>query len=109
MGRFLPVDAGLRLIISFGGLVSAERSRDAFTSVHAHPSLPRRLASPADTNVCTSALTPMFVQPVHTLVSCPPGHDTKVRAVLETKVCAVEASCVRTLLTSERQSVYRTN
>jgi len=29
------------------------------------------------------------------------GHGTKVCAVLETKVCAVETSCVRTLLTVE--------
>jgi hypothetical protein len=35
MGRFLPVDVGLRLIMLVGDLVSADRSRVACNAVHA--------------------------------------------------------------------------
>jgi len=48
----------------------------------------------------------MFVQPVHTLVSCPNGHDIKVCALLEGRVCAVKGRPVRTLLTARWQSLY---
>jgi hypothetical protein len=42
------------------------------------------LAEPPETNVCTCPLTPMFVQPVHTLVSCP---IAKVRPPMTSSPC----------------------
>jgi hypothetical protein len=52
-------------------------------------------------------LTPMFVQGAQTWVSCPPGHDTKVCALLEAKVCEVWNAHVHTLLARRQQSMCR--